>query len=162
MVGDDDGIHAGSVGRAGDGTEVAHIGHAVEHQDEGVAPLLKDGRNHVLQRLIFYRADKRHHALMVLSRQAVHLLDGHKLHGHAIGTAGVGNLCNLGRARAALNINLLDLFLGTNQFQHGVDTKHHIVLVVVFHGFKFSAKIGIMLKSTIRRSQLLGVESLNC
>ena len=123
-----------------DGAEVAHVGHTVEHKDEGVAAVLEDHLHHLFERLVFYRADESHHALVVLARQAIHLLNGDKLHRDAVGAAGVGNLRNLGRTHTALDVNLLNLLLRTDQLQHRVDAEHHIILVVVFHDLKFVQK----------------------
>ena len=78
---DDDGIHSGTFARTGDGTEIAHVGDAVQHNEQRIAALLEEEGDNLFGALVGDGGDVGDHSLMVLARDAVDALHGDALDG---------------------------------------------------------------------------------
>lgn len=81
-VGDDDGINAGAVAGACDGSEIADVSYAVEHDEEGTLALFKQCGDKVFHVLVGNGGDEGDDTLVILERDAVELLRRHALHGN--------------------------------------------------------------------------------
>ena len=83
MVRDDDGAHASTLTGTGYGTEVAHVGHAVKHDDKRILTLIKKLGHHVLKTVIGDGCHHGKHALVVAAGDSVDLLNRYSLYRHS-------------------------------------------------------------------------------
>ena len=76
-AGHHDGLHAQALGRAGNGPEVAHVGNAVEQQQEGHFAFLKQAGHDGVERGVVDGRHEGYRALVIFAGEAVELLAGH-------------------------------------------------------------------------------------
>ena len=129
VCGNDDGIHSGTLASAGNGTEVAHVGHAIEHHEQRVLALLIEHGHKVLDALIGHSRREGDDALMVLGGKAVELLDGHTLHRDELPLQCIEEFARKLVLQAALNEYLVNVFARFDSLDDGTGTKDEFVLV---------------------------------
>ena len=121
--GDDDGIGTGAVACAGDGTEVADVRYAVEHDEERAFSLLKQRGDEVLDVLVGDSRYESHNALMVLEGDAVELLDRHALDGYLRASQGIEQLARQVALHVFLYEHAVDVLAGFDGFDDGADAE---------------------------------------
>ena len=123
------GIDSGTLTRTGDGTEIAHVGHPVEHDEQRILSLFKEIGNDVFRPLIGNGRDESHDSLMILLRNAVQAFHRYALHRNK-------RILQYGKKlfrQIALNIllhqYLVDFLSGLYRFNHGSDAKYHFIFL---------------------------------
>ena len=139
MLGDHDGIGAGTFGRAGYGAEVAHVGDAVEHHHEGEHALLEELRHKMVETVIGHGRHHGYHALMVLARDAVEALHGHTLGHHAVSADLVEELRGEIAREVFADKHFIYLFAGFDGFHHGADAEN---IIGGLHNLSFGGNLG--------------------
>ena len=129
VCGDDDGIHSCTLASAGNGTEVAHVGHAIEHHEQRVLALLIEHGHKIFDALIGHSRREGDDALMVLGGKAVELLDGHTLHRDEVSLQCFEEFARKLVLQAALNEYLVNVFARFDSLDDGTGTKDEFVLV---------------------------------
>ena len=118
VEGQDDGIDARALGRAGDGTHVAHIRDLVEQQQERHAALLENRRHDVVDVAVFDGRQERDHSLVVLPRESVQFLLWHVLERDLALPHLIEELLEQFALQALLEQDFIDGFAALNGLHH--------------------------------------------
>src|SRR5205814_254217 len=84
FVGDDEGVHARAESGAGDAADIAHVGDAVEDEEERRFALVHYPGNDLLQLEVLNLREYGHAAFMVADVEAVELFHRHVVDGHTL------------------------------------------------------------------------------
>ena len=72
-------VNTGAHTRASDSSEIAHIGHAIEHHQQRRLAFIVQTLNQTVQRRELYRTQESNHTLVVLVRELIQFLQRHTL-----------------------------------------------------------------------------------
>ena len=146
-------MRPGALGRAGDGAEIADVGHPVEdhHQRRLV---LGHPFQDVGQPDIFDGRNLRHDTLVVAACEAVELFDRHLLHPHAVTDAEVFQLRHQLPFGTFADVKFLDLASSLDSFGHGTYPENNVVHSSLF--FICPGAGGTRFSRVSRKSLFLG------
>ena len=122
---DDDGIHPGTFAGTGYGAEVAHVGYAVEQDEQRGFPFLEKGGHDVFHPLIAHGGHEGHHARMVFARDAVELFRRDALNGDEASFQCGEQLFGQFALHVALYQYLVNVFSGFQSLNHGPYAEYH-------------------------------------
>ena len=111
--------------RAGDGSEVTHVRHAVEEDDQRRLVFGHPFQN-VVQFDVADGGDLGDDALVVAAREAVELLDGNLLCADAMPQAEVAQFGHQLPFGAFANVEFFDLFARFDRFDYGADAEYKV------------------------------------
>ena len=121
----DQSVRSGTFGRAGDGSEVTHVRHAVEEDDQRGFVFGHPFQN-VVQFDVADGGDLGDDALVVAAREAVELLDGHLLRADAMPQAEVAQFGHQLPFGAFADVEFFDLFARFDRFDYGADAEYKV------------------------------------
>ena len=118
-------MRTGALGRAGNGAKVAHIGHAVEGDDER-GLVLGNTLQDILQLNILDQCGLCHDTLVVALREAIELLDRHLLVAQTMTCDEVFELLHQRTLGTLADVEFLDLLACLDGLGHRTDSKNQI------------------------------------
>ena len=131
--GDDDGIYTGTLARTGNGTEITHIGNAVEHHEERVLAFFVKEGNQLFGFLVSHRRNEGDNALVVLAGDAVDAFNRYALNGNQRAFEGCEKLLGKVALYVFFYQDLIDLFSCLYGFDNGAGTEYHFTFII--HSF---------------------------
>ena len=129
-LGNDDGVGSDTLGCAGNGAKVAHIGDAVKHDDDGQDAVFIELGHDVVEVVVGDGGKLCHYALVIFARDAVDALYGHTLVDDVVGAYEVKKFVGEVALEVFFDeyaVNLLACFDG---FDNGSDAED---VFVAFH-----------------------------
>ena len=120
-------MRPGTLGRAGDGPEIPHVGHPVEQHHERRLVFGHTFQN-VGQLHILDGRGLRHGALEVAARQAVELVDRNLLIMQTVAHAKIFQLLHQLPFGALADVEFLDLLSGLDRFGHGTNPENKVAI----------------------------------
>ena len=132
-------VHSGAFGAAGDGTEIAHIGHPVEN-DQQWCLSFGDFGEHFMHIDIFDGRGDAHGALVVASRKVVQLFDRHPLHADVLLFAQLGQFVEQYAVRSLFQVNFFELAARFDRFDDRAQSEQDVFL---FHRICYVSAAGL-------------------
>ena len=121
----DQSVRSGTFGRAGDGSEVTHVRHAVEEDDQRGFVFGHPFQN-VVQFDVADGGDLGDDALVVAARQTVELLDRNLLIMQTVAHAKIFQLLHQLPFGAFADVEFFDLFARFDRFDYGADAEYKV------------------------------------
>ena len=128
--GDDDGVGSDTLGCAGNGAEVAHIGDAVEHDDDGQDAFFVELWHDVVKVVVGDCGKLCHYALVILACDAINALHWHSLVDDVVGAYEVKKFVGEVALEVFFDEYAVDLFTCFDGFDNGSDAED---VFVAFH-----------------------------
>src|SRR5574344_269353 len=122
-----DGIHSGTVTGTCYGSEVAHIGEPVQHDEERTFAFFEQSGNDVFYLLVSDGRYESHNTLMVLAGDAVDSFYGHSLHGDVLAFQGAEQFARQIALYVFFNEYFVYFFSGFYSFYDCSDTEYHFI-----------------------------------
>ena len=120
-------MRPGTLGRTGNGAEVAYVGNTVEEDNERRL-ILGDPLQNIRKLHIGDGCHLRHDTLMVAAHEAVEFLDGHLLPAQPVPHAEVLQLLHQRSLGPLADVEPLDLLPGLDGLGHGTNPEYKVIL----------------------------------